>query len=178
MIAILIGYEAVTRLFEPVPIHFAEAIPIACLGLAVNIVSACTACSGGHHHHDHSHWHSGDHGATQCRDEGGGSKHVPARWSWKCSRTGCRRASDCAARAGGCLPHSRQPSRLCVLIGARQLFAMVDRGAYLELIDDIPEPHAFTPHLRIGDEEQFTDSRSTRTQAHPATITCGPLWST
>ena len=34
MIALLIGYEAVSRLFSPVPIHFAEAIPIAMLGLA------------------------------------------------------------------------------------------------------------------------------------------------
>ena len=40
MIALLIGYEAVSRLFAPVPIHFAEAIPIAVLGLAVNIASA------------------------------------------------------------------------------------------------------------------------------------------
>ena len=29
MIAILIGYESVSRIFSPVPIHFAEAIPIA-----------------------------------------------------------------------------------------------------------------------------------------------------
>src|SRR5271156_6711087 len=35
MIALLIGYEAVSRLFAPVPIHFAQAIPIAFLGLAV-----------------------------------------------------------------------------------------------------------------------------------------------
>jgi cation diffusion facilitator family transporter len=58
MIAILIGYESVARLFQPVPIHFAEAIPIACLGLAVNIVSAWLLSSGGHHHghgHDHDH---------------------------------------------------------------------------------------------------------------------------
>src|SRR6202011_2560114 len=34
MIALLIGYEAVSRFFAPVPIHFAEAIPVACLGLA------------------------------------------------------------------------------------------------------------------------------------------------
>src|SRR5208337_867244 len=32
MIAVLIGYESVNRIFTPVPIHFAEAIPIACLG--------------------------------------------------------------------------------------------------------------------------------------------------
>src|SRR5208337_5642844 len=40
MIALLIGYEAVTRFIAPVPISFREAIPIACLGLVVNLVSA------------------------------------------------------------------------------------------------------------------------------------------
>ena len=35
MIALLIGYESVTRMLAPVQIHFAEAIPIACVGLAV-----------------------------------------------------------------------------------------------------------------------------------------------
>src|SRR5579859_7320633 len=40
MIAILIGYEAVTRLIDPVQINFGEAIPIAVAGLLVNIVSA------------------------------------------------------------------------------------------------------------------------------------------
>ena len=47
MIALLIGYEAVTRLFAPVPIHFAEAIPIAVLGLAVNVASAWLLGGGG-----------------------------------------------------------------------------------------------------------------------------------
>jgi cation diffusion facilitator family transporter len=62
MIAILIGYESVARLFQPVPIHFAEAIPIACLGLAVNIVSAWLLSSGGHHHgHGHGHEDEDDH---------------------------------------------------------------------------------------------------------------------
>ena len=46
MIALLIGYEAVSRLFAPVPIHFREAIPIACLGLAVNIASAWLLSGG------------------------------------------------------------------------------------------------------------------------------------
>ncbi len=58
MIAILIGYEAVARLFAPVPIHFAEAIPIAVLGLAVNVVSALLL-NGGDHHHHHDHSHAG-----------------------------------------------------------------------------------------------------------------------
>jgi cation diffusion facilitator family transporter len=66
MIALLIGYEAVTRLIAPVPIAFNEAVPIAVLGLAVNIASAWLL-SGGHQHghsHDHSHdaAHDHDHG--------------------------------------------------------------------------------------------------------------------
>jgi cation diffusion facilitator family transporter len=63
MIALLIGYEAVSRLFNPVPISFNEAIPIAALGLAVNVASAWLL-SGGHHHghsHSQSHGHSHDH---------------------------------------------------------------------------------------------------------------------
>src|SRR6202161_4242154 len=55
MIALLIGYESISRIFNPVPIHFAEAIPIACLGLAVNIASAWLLSSGGHHGHSHGH---------------------------------------------------------------------------------------------------------------------------
>ena len=60
MIAILIGYEAVSRLIAPVPISFNEAIPIAVLGLIVNIVSALLLGGGGHDP-DHSHGHSHDH---------------------------------------------------------------------------------------------------------------------
>ena len=59
LIALLIGFESVTRLFAPVPIHFAEAIPIACLGLAVNIGSAWLLGAG--HHHGHGHHGHGDH---------------------------------------------------------------------------------------------------------------------
>lgn len=55
MIALLIAYESINRIFAPVPIHFAEAIPIACLGLAVNVASAWLL--GGDHHHDHDHEH-------------------------------------------------------------------------------------------------------------------------
>ena len=51
MIALLIGWEAVTRFLHPVPIRFGEAIPIACLGLAVNVASAWLLSGGDHHHH-------------------------------------------------------------------------------------------------------------------------------
>jgi cation diffusion facilitator family transporter len=61
MIAVLIGYEAVSRLFAPVPISFNEAIPIAVLGLIVNVVSALLLSGGDGHEHSHSHDHSHDH---------------------------------------------------------------------------------------------------------------------
>ena len=65
MIAILVGYEAIARLLDPAPIRFAEAIPIACLGLAVNVVSAWIL-SAGHHHQGHGHDHH-DHNHDQLR---------------------------------------------------------------------------------------------------------------
>jgi cation diffusion facilitator family transporter len=63
MIAILIGYESVLRVFSPVSIHFAEAIPIACLGLAVNIASAWLLSAG-----DHGHSHGHNHGGGESHD--------------------------------------------------------------------------------------------------------------
>ena len=59
MIALLICYEAVSRFMAPVPISFNEAIPIAMLGLAVNVASVLLLSGGGHHHH-HDHGHDGD----------------------------------------------------------------------------------------------------------------------
>ena len=70
MIALLIGYESISRIFAPVPIHFAEAIPIACVGLAVNIASALILSGGGHHHgHDHGHGHGHGPGEHHDHDE-------------------------------------------------------------------------------------------------------------
>jgi len=59
MIALLIGYEAAARLLAPVPIRFAEALPIAALGLLVNIGSVFLL-HGGEHGHDHGHGHHHD----------------------------------------------------------------------------------------------------------------------
>ena len=60
MIALLIGYEAVERFLTPVPIHFGEAIPIAAVGLLVNVTSAWLL-SGSEHHHGHAHGQGHDH---------------------------------------------------------------------------------------------------------------------
>jgi Co/Zn/Cd efflux system component len=57
MIALLIGYEAIIRFVEPVSFHFAEAIPIAILGLAVNVAWAWLLGAGGHHDPGHGQSH-------------------------------------------------------------------------------------------------------------------------
>src|SRR5450631_2390328 len=61
MIALLIGYEAVSRLLNPVTISFNEAIPIAALGLVVNVASAWLLSGGHQHGHSHGHSHDRDH---------------------------------------------------------------------------------------------------------------------
>ncbi|HEX3340442.1 MAG TPA: CDF family Co(II)/Ni(II) efflux transporter DmeF [Pseudolabrys sp.] len=56
MIALLIGYESMDRFVTPVPIAFNQAIPIAVLGLGVNLLSALLLRDDDHHHaHDHAH---------------------------------------------------------------------------------------------------------------------------
>ena len=69
MVALLIGYEAISRFIWPVPIGFDEAIPIAFLGLAVNVASALLLGAGTHRHtHGHEHCadaHEDDHDAHE-----------------------------------------------------------------------------------------------------------------
>ena len=69
IVAVLIGYELVLRLLQPVAIRFPEAMLIAALGLAVNLFSAwMLAGDHDHHHtsgelhaHGHEHAHIHDH---------------------------------------------------------------------------------------------------------------------
>jgi cation diffusion facilitator family transporter len=63
MVALLIGYEALTRFIWPVSISFNEAIPIAGLGLIVNVASVLLLSGGPDRHahgHDHGHGHEYD----------------------------------------------------------------------------------------------------------------------
>lgn len=60
LIALLIGWESLLRLVEPVPISFEQAIMVAVVGLAVNLLSAWLLRDDHHHHHHgHSHHHHG-----------------------------------------------------------------------------------------------------------------------
>jgi cation diffusion facilitator family transporter len=82
MVALLIGWESVTRIIHPVPIAFGEAIPIAVLGLGVNLVSAFLLHDDDHHGHghdedddDHDHDHDHDH-EHEHRDHAGHDDHA------------------------------------------------------------------------------------------------------
>jgi cation diffusion facilitator family transporter len=143
MIALLIGYEAVSRLLYPVAISFDEAIPIAVLGLAVNVASAWLL-SGGHHHghgHDHAHGHGHGRDEEARRIELGRrileievfEDHVPPRFRIR-PDSGALVASDISIE-------TIRPD------GSRQLFAFEDRGGVLESRDEIPEPHAFVAKI-------------------------------
>jgi cation diffusion facilitator family transporter len=142
MIALLIGYEAISRFFAPVPIAFSQAISIAVLGLIVNIVSVLLL-SGGHHHHGHGHSH--DRHAHEEHDE-----HV--------IETGASKLA-LSIFEDGAPPHFRvrvdgdTPSKLTIQTmrpdGRSQQFQFVDRGAYWESLNEVPEPHEFQAAVRV-----------------------------
>lgn len=63
LIALLIGVESAGRLFHPVAIAFDEAIPLAALGLAVNLASAWLLRDEDDERHGHGHAHAHHRGA-------------------------------------------------------------------------------------------------------------------
>ena len=65
VVAVLIACESVARLVSPVAISFMQALPIAVIGLGVNLACAWLLHDHGHEHHvhgdgDHDHDHYGD----------------------------------------------------------------------------------------------------------------------
>ena len=145
MIAILIGYESVARLFAPVPIRFAEAIPIACLGLAVNVGSVWLL--GGGHEHGHGHGHGGhahDAHGEEHRIEADEGVLVLSVFEDGVPPVFRLRREGGAALSVVVTIETVRPG------GVRHVFAMADRGGYLESVEDIPEPHAFTARVTVA----------------------------
>jgi cation diffusion facilitator family transporter len=138
IIAVEIGFEAAERLAHPQPVAFAQAIPIAALGLVVNVASAWLLSRGGHHHH-----HGGGHGHDEERTLSVGGRTlrlsifedgVPPRFRLE-------------GAAPGAAIATLRPD------GSRQTFTLVDRGGYLESIEEIPEPHDFTAIVTVDGAE-------------------------
>jgi cation diffusion facilitator family transporter len=147
MIALLIAYESIGRIFAPVPIHFTEAIPIACLGLAVNIASAWLLSSGGHHHHGHGHVHDGHH-----HDESHEIATAGGLVALEVFEDGVPPHFRLRAVTGAALDVQMSSIETLRPDGTRQLFAMLDKGDFLESRDEVLEPHAFTANVRIGEQ--------------------------
>lgn len=152
MVALLILYQAVVRFFFPVTIHFSEAIPIAAAGLCVNVATAWLL-SGDHSGHSHGHGHhgnqhEGEHGAELSRiDTGHGilllevfEEGVPPRF-----RLRFEDESGLIPVPGGqsVTIETERPD------GSRQQFSFADRRAYLESVEEIPEPHEFAARVTL-----------------------------
>jgi cation diffusion facilitator family transporter len=142
MIAALIAYESVGRLIAPQPISFAEAIPIAALGLVVNALSAWLLSRGGHdHHHDHGHDHDHEDESRVVEIDGAlyalsiEEDGVPPRWRVE--------ALDGAA-PDAALIELRRPD------GRRETYALTAGDGALRSAATIPEPHEFVAVLRVG----------------------------
>ncbi len=153
MIALLIGYEAIERLLHPVAISFNEAIPIAVLGLAVNIASAWLLSGGHHHHHGHDHAHGHQHGHEHDHQH----DEAPRVVSFDAHRLAVAVVEDgvpprfrIMAEAGGLPAASDLTIETIRPEGSRQLFSFADKGGYLESRDDIPEPHAFVVRVSLA----------------------------
>jgi cation diffusion facilitator family transporter len=146
MIAMLIAYEAILRLINPIPISFNEVIPIAFVGLAVNVASAWLLGGGDHHHHGHSHHGHADteHADVHIIQTAGGKLTLAVYEDGVPPRFRLSGESGGTAALAGATIETVRPD------GARQTFAMADKGACLESVEEIPEPHAFTACIALN----------------------------
>ncbi|MFP4895710.1 CDF family Co(II)/Ni(II) efflux transporter DmeF [Paraburkholderia sp. EG304] len=162
MIALLIAYEAASRFLSPVPIHFGQAIPIAVLGLLVNLASVWLL-SGDHHGHSHGHSHGHRHGHGHENEHSHeeevhrifGSAGVFALSVFEDGVPPVFRITPEAAssklNANTVSVTTIRPD------GTHQTFAFADRGGYLESKEDIPEPHAFRAVVQLPDGEHHVE---------------------
>ncbi len=142
MIALLIAYDAVMRFFIPVPIRFAEAIPIAVLGLLVNIASVWLLGGGhdhaGHGHAGHRHAHAHDHDAAHAIETPLGDMTLSIH----------EHDAPPRFRLHGAVPDGAHIETVRA-DGARQVFTLCRRDGFCESADIIPEPHAFAAALHL-----------------------------
>jgi len=157
MIALLIGYEAVQRFLSPVPIHFREAIPIAVLGLAVNIVSAWLLSGDHDHGHGHSHGHQNGSAHPEAHHEHGAAAHHLDTAHGKIELSIYEDGVPPVFRLTPESESVRLPADEVTVTtirsdGQRQVFAFWQTNGYLESTAEIPEPHAFQAVVSIGGE--------------------------
>jgi cation diffusion facilitator family transporter len=145
IIVLLIGYEAVDRFLSPVPIHFAEVVPIAVLGLAVNVASVLLLRGSEHHHHGHGHHHA----SLGAEDRPHRIEVSEGRILLEIFEDGVpprfRLRTEDRTLPEEVIIETQRPD------GSRQPFAMRNRGDFLESAEEIPEPHDFIAHIHLRD---------------------------
>ncbi|MDR5880509.1 MULTISPECIES: CDF family Co(II)/Ni(II) efflux transporter DmeF [unclassified Caballeronia] len=174
MIALLIAYEAVWRFFSPVPIHFNEAIPIAVVGLLVNLASVWLLSGD---HHGHSHGHSHGHGYDHEHEDVHAHQDDVKRIFGNAGAFEVSIYEDCVPPVFRITPEAGteglKPDGVSVTTvrpdGSRQIFALVDRGRYLESKEHVPEPHAFRTIVRLPDGEHSIEFVEHDHEAHAST---------
>jgi cation diffusion facilitator family transporter len=150
MIALLIGYEAISRFIAPVPISFNEAIPIAMLGLLVNVASVLLLSGGGHaHHHGHGHGHAHDHDDEHAHDDSQRIETLAGPVALEIFEHGVPPRFRLSFESAAPPPAHNVTVETVRPGGARQVFTFSDRGGHLESVDEIPEPHAFDARIRL-----------------------------
>jgi len=160
MIALLIGYEAVARFLSPVPIHFSEAIPIAVVGLGVNIVSAWLL-SGGDHGHDHGHSHAHHHGGAHADHDDHNEevqRIVSPEGAFELSifEDGVPPVFRITAEGADSVLSATDVSLTTIRPdGSRQVFTFVQKAGFLESASEIPEPHGFKVAVILPSGEQL-----------------------
>ena len=147
MIAIAVAVEAFGRLLHPGPIAFSAALPIAVLGLCVNVASVYLLHRGqGHSHghaHDESHAHGHGHDETRRIEAGAGPLELSIFETGQPPRFRLRALSGVALSASAVTLATVRSG------GARQTFTFRALGNGLETNEDIPEPHEFSVVLSV-----------------------------
>ena len=158
MIALFIGYESLARILAPAPIRFSEAIPIAVLGLMVNIASAWLLSGADHgHSHGHGHGHDHAHGAEakpghEAHAEVQAFRHPRGDGALAIFEDGVPPRFRLTLNPGAGA-QARPSVETLRPDGSRQRFTLRPREGFLESLEEIPEPHEFIALIRMAEGE-------------------------
>ena len=145
----------IARFVAPVPIHFIEAIPIAVVGLLVNIASAWLLKDGDHHHgHSHGHGHAEHAGHDHNDEESKSVDTADGLFSLSIFVDGVPPVFRLQSME---LPSVLPAERVTVTTiwpdGARETVPFVQKAGYLESPVLIREPHVFTALVTLPSGE-------------------------
>ena len=155
VVALLIGWESLVRLANPVGIDFGQATVVAVIGLLVNLGCAALLHEGHGHHHGHHHGHAHDHQHGTDNNLRAAYLHVLA----DALTSVLAIAALLAGRAYGWLWLDPLIGIVGALVIARWSWGLLtDAGAVL--VDYLPEDEELPTEIRAaveGDGERVTD---------------------